>query len=393
MVDTSIRKAVNNLVFLTIVLIISPQILRSADSLNYKEIHQVCNREIKNPSKEYDTVQPLQESSFEALPIISYDTDVGFGYGAKLFFLNFLSATESLDLVLFNSTKGERWYRLVFSIPDFETRQGKIYPFAFDLVIDYDKWIKNSFFGIGNTSMYDSREFYTKEPLEISLTASRGFTPNLVSQAGMRYKTVKNSNFEETSRLINLNPSINSSRAEYASVFLNIRYDTGNSFINPSEGIVVQGEAEFVPAISLNDVSFSKYSGSIQYYTGLFYPKTILALRFGIQSLAGDNLPVQVLLPIGGNNTLRGYPQDRFLDKNSAVFNAELRFPVYWRFGGLIALDAGKVWSSLDKFDLKRWAINPVAGLRFYMDTFLVRVDVGFGKESTGIYFNFGHIF
>jgi len=27
------------------------------------------------------------------------------------------------------------------------------------------------------------------------------------------------------------------------------------------------------------------------------------------------------------------------------------------------------------------------------MDTFVVRLDVGFGKETTGVYFNFGQIF
>jgi hemolysin activation/secretion protein len=119
----------------------------------------------------------------------------------------------------------------------------------------------------------------------------------------------------------------------------------------------------------------------------------VLALRFGIQSLGGEDLPVQVLLPVGGNNTLRGYPQDRFLGKTSAVFNAELRFPILWRIGGVVGFDAGKVWNSLGEIDLTRWATNPTIGLRLYMKHFLVRFDIGFGKNSTGMYFNFGHIF
>jgi len=27
------------------------------------------------------------------------------------------------------------------------------------------------------------------------------------------------------------------------------------------------------------------------------------------------------------------------------------------------------------------------------MDTFVVRADMGFGKDTTGFFFNFGHIF
>ena len=322
-----------------------------------------------------------------------YDTDVGFGYGAKGFFLNHFGLNESFDILLFNSTKGERYYRLVVSLPDFERRQRKVYPLAVDLVIEYDKWIKNNFFGVGNTSSFSDREYYTREPLDISLALSRGFTSSLVGQVGWRYKTVRNFNFSEESRLRNLPPALNASRVSYASVFFTLRYDTRDSYINPSHGSVLQGEAEVVPHSGLENVTFTRLSAWAQHYTELFIPKTVLALRLGMQGLTGGDLPVQVLLPIGGSTTLRGSPQDRYLDKVSAVANAEVRFPIIWRFGGVAGFDFGKVWGELKDFDLRRWAVNPVAGLRFYMNTFVVRCDVGFGKETTGLYFNFGQVF
>ena len=362
--------------------------------LEYKDLFYFGGYESTEEREvESDTVTPLGKSTIEPLPILMYDTDVGFGYGAKIFILNKLQRNESLDLILFNSTKGERLYRTVFSMPDFESRQGKVYPLAVDFVVDYDKWIKNSFFGIGNNSSFSDREFYTKEPFEISLTLSRGFSPHIVGQVGARYKTVRNSNFSEDSRLVNLPPNLNASRTSLSSFLVNFRYDTRNSFINPSQGLVLQGETEFVPRSTLSNVEFARLAGWVQHYFLLFYPKTVLALRLGVQDLIGKELPIQVLLPIGGSSTLRGSPQDRYLDKTAAVFNAELRFPIFWRFGGVAALDAGKVWSSPAKVDLKRWAMNPTAGLRFYMETFVVRMDVGFGKDTTGLYFNFGQIF
>jgi hemolysin activation/secretion protein len=90
---------------------------------------------------------------------------------------------------------------------------------------------------------------------------------------------------------------------------------------------------------------------------------------------------------------LRGSPQDRYLDKSHLILNAELRFPVFWRFGGVLGMDAGKVWPSLGDMDFRGWIVNTTIGLRFYMKTFVVRLDIGLGKESTGFYFNFGHIF
>jgi len=348
---------------------------------------------LQTSPKEFKTVTPIDRSKIELFPILMYDTSTGFGYGAKIFYLNPLKWNESFDLVLFNSTKGEQWYRLTFSWPDFEQRQGKIYPLAFDLMIDYDKWIKNSFFGIGSNSEFEDREYYTREPFELRLTFSRGFSTYIVGQIGASYKTIGNSNFSEESCLENLQPELNHLRVNAASFFLNLRYDTRDSFINPSRGLVLQGEAEIVPDTSLSNVAFTRLSIWLHHYYTLFYPKTVMAIRLGLQSLSGEDLPVQVLLPIGGNRTLRGFPQDRFLGKTSAVFNAELRFPLYWRLGGVIGFDAGKVWDSPNKIDLCRWATNPTVGLRLYMDTFVIRADIGFGKDTTGFYFNFGHIF
>ncbi len=357
--------------------------------VNIQFAQEVNNQSLKD-SKE---INPILDSKFEILPILSYDSDAGFGYGTKIFFLNYLRSNESFDLVLFNSTQGERWYRVVFSIPDFELRQGKIYSLAFDLLIDYDKRINNSFFGVGNKSSFEDREHYTKEPFEINLTFSKGFSTYFIGQAGVRYKSIRNFHFSDDSRLINLSPKLNSATVRYVSIFTSWRYDTRNSFINPSYGLVLHSEIEYTPPSFLSNIAFTRFAYLTQYYTTFFLTDIILALRLGIQALSGSGLPVQVLLSIGGNNTLRGYPQDRYLDKSSAVFNAELRFPIFWRFGGLIGFDAGKVWSSIGAFDLNRWATNPTIGLRFYMDTFVVRADVGFGKETIGFYFNFGHLF
>lgn len=348
---------------------------------------------INNSPKSSESLQPTTESTFEPFPIVSYDTDVGFGYGAKAFYLNPLGKNESVDLILFNSTKGERWYRFVFSLPDFELRQGRTYPLAIDCVVDYDKYLKNNFFGVGNLSRFDDREFYTREPLELSIVASSGFSPRSVGQLGFRYKSVRNFSFSDTSRLRFLEPRLNSETAQFHSIFASYRFDSRNSFINPSRGWVLQGEAEYAPMSGAVNVELARWAGWIQYYSVIFYPKTVLALRAGIQSLMGDDQPVQVLLPIGGTQTLRGFPQDRFLDKTSAVFNAEIRFPIFWRFGGVLGYDVGKVWNSPVKIDLARWAANPVLGLRFFMDTFVVRADLGFGNETTGFYLNFGHLF
>jgi endonuclease/exonuclease/phosphatase family metal-dependent hydrolase len=350
-------------------------------------------RTIAAAPKEPETVVPPKGFAKDFFPILMWDTDIGFGYGAKGFLLNPLGLSESFDLTAFNSSKGERWYRLVFSLPDFETRQGKIYPLAFDLTVDYDKMIRNNFFGVGSASRYADKVSYTREPIEISLALSRGFTTTTVGQIGLKYATIRNTPIEGADGTTPPPAALDLGRASYVSIFGNIRTDSRNSFIHPSEGVVLQAEAEYAPMAGAGTVSFTRVAGWFQYYTVLFYPKTIFAFRLGGQNLFGADLPTQVLLPLGGNRTLRGFPQDRYLDKSHILMNAEIRFPIAGRLGGVVGLDMGKVWPSLGNFDVKDWAANPTLGLRYYMDTFVVRMDVGFGPESTGLYFNFGHIF
>ena len=92
------------------------------------------------------------ERSLSMFPILMYDSDIGLGYGAKAKFVHYLSQKESFDLILFNSTKGERWYVFTFSIPDTEVRQGKRYALSFDMKAEYNKLLKSYFFGIGPDS-------------------------------------------------------------------------------------------------------------------------------------------------------------------------------------------------------------------------------------------------
>jgi endonuclease/exonuclease/phosphatase family metal-dependent hydrolase len=340
-----------------------------------------------------DAVPPTTEKQLEGLPIFVYDTDTGFGFGAKGFLLNYLGWRESLDVLAFLSTKGERWYRAVFSIPDFELRQGRQFDLSFDLTIDYDKYLRNSFYGVGQLSKAADKETYTKEPLEISGVFSRGLSRELVAEVGIKYRTVRNHGYEPTSLFARSLPSINFGRSSALTIVGAVRYDSRDSFVNPSRGQVVEIVGETGGSSLIGDYRISSVTYALQTYHVLFYPKTVFAARVWGQSLTGSALPLHVLATVGGNRTLRGYSQDRFLDNAAMGVNGEVRFPICWRFGGLFGMDAARVFPSFADATLSGWAHNPVVGVRLYMDTFVVRADLGFGKETTGFYLNFGQLF
>ena len=319
----------------------------------------------------------MNESEWEAFPILNYDTDVGFGYGAKGFFYNFLQQGESFDLIAYNSTKGERWYKLVYSVPDMQRRQGKKYDLAFDLIVDYDKWINFTFYNDGD----EQDEKYIREPIEISSVISHAFTTDLAAEIGLLYKSVSCYRFDPQGKLKDLNPT----NVQHISILLNFRLDTRTNFINPQNGIFLQLSNQYAKDILNKKQSFFRIGLTFQSYTPLIFSNLIYASRINLQ--IQTNTSYQNQLPIGGNSSVRGLPQDRYLANSFILLNQELRFPIFWRFNGIVGVDIGNGKTT------PGWIVNPVLGLRFNMNNFIVRADLGFGKESTGFYFNFGHLF
>ena len=146
----------------------------------------------------------------EILPILSYDTDTGFGYGAKAFFYNKLSIKESFDLILFNSTKGEQWYKVVFSVPDFETRQGTEFPFAVDFIFEYDKWKSYNLYYYGKNSFEqsDRQDNYSDkcvyELIDARVLFNLALRKDITGWLGIKFNSIASYNYQRDSRIDSL---------------------------------------------------------------------------------------------------------------------------------------------------------------------------------------------
>ena len=326
-------------------------------------------------------------------PILFYDTDAGLGYGGRIYLRSALRFTESFDLLVYHTDKGDRRIRFAASWPDAELRRGKIYPFAFDLLYDFEKTAETAFFGVGGGSKFEDREFYVREPSEISAVFSRGLSAQTHVRFGWRYRSIVNSGFSQDSRLAVLPPAANASKAALPSYFAGITYDSRDSLIHPTGGIFADVDIDRAPGLEGESISFVKLGARFRYFKVLLQPRTILAVRIWGRTLFGKNLPIQTLLSLGSGETLRGSARFRFLDQTFLLLNTELRIPVFRRIGAILGLDAGRVWASPGKIDGRGWTVNPALGLRFIADDFVVRADVGFGRDGTAVYLTAGHIF
>ncbi len=348
-----------------------------------------------------------KRAGIEPLPILSYDTDTGFGYGLKVFFYNRLNTEESFDIILFNSTNGEQWYKFVFSTPDFESRQGTEFPIALDVSFEYDKWKTYNlyYYGFENEETNPANqnvEFTDQcnyELIETKIFLNHAFRKDLTGWFGLKFSSLATYNYrrdtdlpspDEIENKFQEDPSV-----KYLSTNLNCKWDTRNSYINPSTGLVLEIELEYAPNILEDNSSFFRHAFVVRYFTEIFFENLILASRAMEQVLiAGSESSQFLAIPVGGSNTLRGVPMDKFRFYAEFLFNNELRFPIWWRFGGIAGLDIG-YGSNKDLYleDTIDWIVNPVVGVRFFMDNFIVRADVGFYKGDIGFYLNFGHIY
>lgn len=108
-------------------------------------------------------------------------------------------------------------------------------------------------------------------------------------------------------------------------------------------------------------------------------------------------VPLRSMAALGGSTSMRGYYDGRYRDHNQVVFQAEYRFPIVWRLGGVAFLGYGDVGRRLSQFDLMRFKYSYGTGLRFVVnprERLNLRIDYGWGKgKSKGLYFTLGEAF
>ena len=139
-----------------------------------------------------------------------------------------------------------------------------------------------------------------------------------------------------------------------------------------------------------------------QYATFHLIRDVTFANRVYIEHSRGD-VPYWKLSYAGGEESIRGYPSRRFMDDNLAIWNSELRTWLFSinqlesRFGGVLFFDLGRTFpngmpvSELTS-DLK-YSFGFAGTASFFTPDFIIRGDVGFSEEGTGIYITTGYMF
>ena len=121
----------------------------------------------------------------------------------------------------------------------------------------------------------------------------------------------------------------------------------------------------------------------------------IIAGQVYVETTSGD-VPFFKLPALGGSNKMRGYFLGRYRDEAYLTWQIEYRKIIWSRIGVVAFFGMGDVATKVNQFDLSQFKYSYGAGLRYVFDEkerLNVRMDIGFGKNTSGIYFSLEEAF
>jgi outer membrane protein assembly factor BamA len=321
-----------------------------------------------------------------ALPTITYDSDLGFQYGALVEFFNYGNPSVYPDFLdhtyteVSRYTKGSGIYRFMYEsnhlipgvhlttdlsyLPD---QANHLYGFnGYDAVFNKD-WMDDD----PNNPLYRSRMFYRfernqfrfKNDLQGKLTgdhikwsagfAFQNFSNNSVDIERLnKGKDDKLPTVEEKPGVYELYREMGIIKADEAlggwvnTLKAGLMWDSRDNRPNPMKGIWSEIGIEMAPKFMGNDWGFSKLFITHRQYFTLIENDLAFVYRLGYQTTLTGSAPFfyqsQVITSmltgatsegLGGSSTLRGVLRNRVLGDAFFMGNLELRWkPVYFKF-------------------------------------------------------------
>ncbi len=177
---------------------------------------------------------------------------------------------------------------------------------------------------------------------------------------------------------------------------ISFHYDTRNNLVTPTDGMAVTAYAELNYNFKNGDHPlYSRYGLDVKKMFASESKRAILVVHGELQATIGTDVPFFEQSSLGGQNTLRGFGVDRYIDKQMIAFSVEERIHILRaRLAGVMAdfeiapfIDTGQVFNSFKNVSFKDYRITPGIGFRGIIRPNVVgRIDYGFSKEGGAIF-------
>jgi outer membrane protein assembly factor BamA len=332
------------------------------------------------------------ELKYLAAPMLIHNSIVGMRGAINLF--QYEPGGREIRLIASAAEKIER--KVLFSYTDPAFSQGR---YSLNFSATFFKNATARFFGLGEA---------TSESAETNYTAREG---RVNWRFGVHVNEVTQISVSQRFRQVSLQRGATDlpfTGDEFASVVgvqgetlifgnrATFHYDTRNNLISPTDGMAVTAYAEVNQNIRNGDHPvYSRYEIEVKKLFPSESKRAILIVRADLQATIGDQVPFFEQSSLGGQNNLRGYGVDRFIDKNLVAWSIEERIHVVrTKVAGATAdfevapfLDTGQVFNNYKDVTFDNYRMTPGIGFRGIVRPNVVgRVDYGYSREGGAVF-------
>ena len=177
---------------------------------------------------------------------------------------------------------------------------------------------------------------------------------------------------------------------------VSFHYDTRNNLVTPTDGMAITAYAELNQNLRNNEHPvYSRYEVEVKKLFPSESKRAILVVRADLQATLGTQVPFFEQSSLGGQNNLRGFGVDRYIDKHLLSVSVEERIHIArTRLAGVMAdfelapfLDTGQVFGNFKDVSVKDYRMTPGLGIRGIVRPNVVgRLDYGFSREGGAIF-------
>lgn len=335
---------------------------------------------------------PDGDLKYLVAPMVVYNTIVGTRGTVNLF--RYEPGGKELRGIASWTERIERKFLLSYVDPGFSNGR---YSIGFSATHFKNATVR--FFGLGPTTIKEDESNYTAS--ETRLNWKFGVYANEVTQIAVSQRLRHMQSIQQGATELPFSgdlfpdaPGVGG--ATILGQRISFHYDTRNNLVTPTDGMAVTAYAELNYNFKNGvDPLYSRYGLEIKKMFASESKRAILVIRGDLQATLGSNVPFFEQSSLGGQNNLRGFGVDRYIDKQLIAFSIEERIHIVrTRLAGVIAdfeiapfIDTGQVFNSFKNVSFKDYRITPGVGFRGIIRPNVVgRIDYGFSKEGGVIF-------
>jgi hypothetical protein len=264
----------------------------------------------------------------------------------------------------------------------------------------YQDLLQVNYFGLGNDSLKSNRSGYRLDETDVLGYATVRTTPWLsvngrfgwIHQAELSTMTGWSVSYPNTLSVFSdaTAPGL-SQQPAFLHGDVSLAADTRDYPGHPTRGGLYRVTGTSYSDRTYGKYSFRRYEAEAAQFVPLVEGKWVLAFRAWevfSDTPTGNRVPFYLMPSLGGKNTLRGYRDYRFHDRDMQVFNAESRWGLFTHVDAAVFVDTGKVASVASDLDFRHMRTSYGAGLRMHTRTSTVgRLDIGHSTEGWRVVF------